>query len=186
MTLRKKLTIFGILITSIFFTNMSVRQENSERSHCLLDAQSGLDSLAFEDYKQSANLVLKNHKTKMTGEMLANSWKKTKLETGIEVPVHLALSQAFLESSFGESKLSKAKNNPYSIRLGNGTYKNFRTLQEGIDSYYSLISRKYLSCKSLERLLVSFTNCKGYRYAGDPLYETRLKETIKKFQSFGS
>jgi len=186
MMIRKNLIILGVLVGSLFLTNMSLGKKNTPRILSHLEAKAKLDSVEFSNYEQSANLVLQKYETRITGEMLAKSWRKTKLETNIEVPVHLALSQAFLESSFGESKLSKSKNNPYSIRSGNGYYKKFGTLQEGIDSYYSLISRKYLSCKPLEKLLVNFTNCSGYRYAGDSLYETRLKKTIRKFQMVGN
>jgi flagellum-specific peptidoglycan hydrolase FlgJ len=143
-----------------------------------------LDSVEFSNYEQSADLILGKYKSSITGEMFANSWKKSKLETGIDVPVYLALSQAFLESGLGKSKLSKSNNNPYSIRLRSGEYKKFRTLQEGIDCYYSLISVRYLSCKSLETLLEDFTSCKGYRYAEDSLYEKKLIKTMEKFQNF--
>jgi len=131
-------------------------------------------------YLETADSILSQYNTKMTGRMLAESWHSTLENFGVDVPVKLALAQAHLESGFCRSELSIQKNNPYSLRSGK-SYARYSSLQQGVDSYYKLIAKNYLSCKNIDQLLKNFSTCDGYRYAGSKNYEIKLKNQIKEY-----
>lgn len=134
----------------------------------------------YYTYLETADSILTKYNTKMTGKMLADAWHSTLENFGVDVPVTLALAQAHLESGFCRSELSRQKNNPYSLRSGK-SYAKYSSLQQGIDSYYKLIAKNYLSCKNIEQLLNNFSTCDGYRYAGSRNYEIKLKSQIKEY-----
>ena len=133
-------------------------------------------------YLQTADSILSNYKTKMTGRMMADAWHQTLENYNVDVPLKLALAQAHLESGFGQSDLSSRKNNPYSLRSGK-SYATFSTLQDGIKSYYRTIATKYLKCKTVEQLLRNFSTCQGYRYAGSKNYEVKLRSQIGEYDN---
>jgi hypothetical protein len=124
--------------------------------------QEGADELTFLDVsaslegrsamlsivEQTADSILSNYKTKMTGRMMADAWHQTLENYNVDVPLKLALAQAHLESGFGQSDLASRKNNPYSLRSGK-SYATFSTLQDGVVSYYKTIATKYLKCKTI-------------------------------------
>jgi uncharacterized FlgJ-related protein len=64
-------------------------------------------------YRVKADSILSNYKSRITGDMLADSWIDVKREYNVDVPLELALAQAQLESSFGNSRLAISNNNPY-------------------------------------------------------------------------
>ncbi len=134
----------------------------------------------YYDYIIEADLVLSSKNTKMTGKMLADAWYETLVNYNIDVPVTLALAQAYLESGFCTSKLSKQKNNPYSLKSGK-SYATYSTLESGISSYYKVIAKRYLKCKTIDQLLVNFSTCEGYRYAGNKNYEYTLRSQIQSY-----
>lgn len=131
-------------------------------------------------YLETANNILSQYNTKMTGQMMADAWHSTLENYGVDVPIKLALAQAHLESGFCTSELSKQRNNPYSLKSGK-SYSRYVSLQQGIESYYKLIAKKYLGCKNLEQLLKNFSTCDGYRYAGSKNYEIKLKNQMQKY-----
>ena len=134
----------------------------------------------YYDYIVAADLVLSTKNTKMTGKMLADAWYETLVNFNIDVPVTLALAQACLESSFCNSKLSKQKNNPYSLKSGK-SYASYSSLELGVSSYYKVIAKRYLQCKTLDQLLKDFSTCEGYRYAESKNYEYILKNQIQSY-----
>ena len=87
----------------------------------------------------------------------------------------LAIAQAILETSLGNSGVGKTRNNPFSINSKKG-YKNYLLIEDGVMDYYYFISKRYLRCKTIDELLNNFTNCSGKRYAKDTSYEKRLKK----------
>jgi uncharacterized FlgJ-related protein len=169
----KILTLVFVLMIS--FTN---RLNTIDPKLSISDLSMG-ESLeeSYLSYKEQADIILKNKGTKMTGQMLADAWIETKTEYDVDVPLSLALAQAKLESSYGTSKISIQKNNPYSLR-GTGSYKSFTTLYEGVLAYYKIIATKYLKCNTLEDLMENFVNCSGYRYAESVIYESKVKREV--------
>ncbi len=134
----------------------------------------------YYDYINEAELVLSTKNTKMTGKMLADAWYETLVNYNVDVPVTLALAQAYLESGFCNSKLSKQKNNPYSLKNRRG-YASYSSLEVGITSYYKVIAKRYLKCKTIEQLLNNFSTCEGYRYAGSKNYELKLRNQMQSY-----
>jgi uncharacterized FlgJ-related protein len=132
----------------------------------------------YDIYLNKANIILKEYKTEMSGKMMADAWIKTKEKFGVDVPIHLSLAQAKMESKYCTSSLAKSKNNPYSLK-GTKTYKTYTSLEEGVIAYYELMAKNYLRCKSIDQLLNNFVNCNGYRYAESTIYESNLKKEIK-------
>ncbi len=126
-----------------------------------------LDSM-FNDYKYRANIYLsqkKFEKSPIKPSMLSDNARHFFQETGIFVPVELALAQAQVESSMG-TKGRSPKNNPFNIgEYDNGTVMVFNNTYSGVKSYYKYMTNNYLKCKPIDILLKNFTNCKGYGYA---------------------
>lgn len=122
----------------------------------------------FTDYAIRAQMYLdrpESHGTPLTGEMMALAARNAYDSTGILLPVELALSQAIWESSLGRRGRSP-KNNPWNIgEYDTGTVMWFNSTFEGTQAYYYWMCRTYLSCRTVEELLVNFVNCSGYRYA---------------------
>jgi hypothetical protein len=126
-----------------------------------------LDSL-FEDYKSRANIYLsqkKFEKSPIKPSMLSDNARHFFQETGVFVPVELALSQAQIESNMG-TKGRSPRNNPFNIgEYNNGTVMVFNNTYSGVKSYYKYMTNSYLKCKPVDVLLKNFTNCSGYGYA---------------------
>ena len=129
-------------------------------------------------YYNSKKILDKYPKSRIKAEHLYNSAKKIYEEKGIIVPYKLAISQAILETSLGNSGVGKSRNNPFSINSKKG-YKRYDLIENGVLDYYYFISNRYLYCKTLDQLLINFTNCSNKRYAQDRSYEKRLKNLSK-------
>lgn len=180
-----------LIIIFLSFTNCSMTTSPTSATLAqklrgkttLLTSLNSIDDVKcqeYYDYMRSADLVLSTKNTKMTGKMLADAWYETLENYGVDVPVTLALAQAFLESGFCKSKLSIQKNNPYSLRSGK-SYATYSNLETGVKSYYKVIARKYMSCKTIDQLLKNFSTCEGYRYAGNKNYEFTLKNQMMSY-----
>jgi flagellum-specific peptidoglycan hydrolase FlgJ len=155
-------------------------QKSRKQSTTLNTLKEEIRCQEYYDYIAAADLVLSTKNTKMTGKMLADAWYETLVNFDIDVPVTLALAQAYLESSFCNSKLSKQKNNPYSLKSGK-SYASYSSLELGVSSYYKVIAKRYLQCKTIDELLKNFSTCEGYRYAGSKNYEYILKNQIQSY-----
>jgi hypothetical protein len=129
----------------------------------------------FTTYSKKADLYLKKFKgTPIKGDMLSLAAQNAYDSTGILLPLELALSQAQWESGMGLLGRSP-KNNPFNIgEYDDGTVLYFESTFDGIQAYYYLMCRLYLSCKSLDELFISFVNCNGHRYAASG-YESRIR-----------
>jgi hypothetical protein len=143
------------------------------------------DSLYIEyiDYRFKADSMLSKYNSKITGEMLAEGWLETKREYSVDVPLELALAQAQLESSFGNSRLALVNKNPYNI-MGKGGFAKYSSMNEGVKAYYKLMATNYLRCKSKDELLRNFTNCNGHRYASSDSYEVALRRQINRYNMY--
>lgn len=125
-------------------------------------------------YINSKKILEKYPKSRIKAEDLYESAKKIYDEKGIIVPYKLAISQAIIETSLGNSGVGKNRNNPFSLNSKKG-YKRYDQIKDGVIDYYYFVSNGYLRCKSINELLTNFTNCKGYRYAETRSYEAKLK-----------
>lgn len=131
----------------------------------------------FKDYKKRADVYLSREifkGTPLSGELLSLCARNTYDSTGILVPVEFALLQAQFESSMGLEGRSP-KNNPFNIgESTKGTTQWFNTTFDGAQAYYYIMANNYLRCKTVEELLLNFTNCNGHRYAEFDGYESML------------
>jgi hypothetical protein len=181
--INKKRVFFGLFIVSLTFFGLGFvfgydlydkEQKNFEQSDVITREDLNptknklwLDS-TFKDYEERARLYLSRpifEGTPLNGEMMSLCARNAYDSTGILVPVELALSQAQWESSMGREGRSPV-NNPFNIgEHDSGTVLWFESTFDGVQSYYYWMSRTYLKCRSLERLLLNFVNCDGKRYA---------------------
>ncbi len=129
-------------------------------------------------YYNSKKILEKYPKSRIKAEDLFESAKKIYDEKGIIVPYKLAISQAIIETSLGNSGVGKTRNNPFSLNSKEG-YRKYELIENGVLDYYYFISNKYLNCKTAEQLLGNFINCGGKRYASDRNYERKLKKQYK-------
>jgi hypothetical protein len=126
-----------------------------------------LDS-TFTDYENRANIYLDRpifEGTPLNGGLLSHCARNAYDSTGILVPLELVLAQAQWESGMGREGRSPI-NNPFNVgEWDDKTVEWFSSTEEGVQRYYYLMARHYLSCKTVEQLLFDFTNCDGRRYA---------------------
>jgi hypothetical protein len=136
----------------------------------------------FKMYEKRADVYLKKVRTPIKPAMLSLAAYNVYDSLGILVPLELVLAQATLESSMG-TKGKSPINNPFNVgEYDSGTVLWFENTFDGIQSYYFLIAKNYLKCKSLNTLLKNFTNCNGKRYASSLSYEVKLTNEINKIR----
>lgn len=183
--------IVGIFIGATLFGVIEKTKE-----HCEMNLDTKYDSAigdiqwkdsVFAIYKNQADLYLSQEKfkgTPLNGEILALAARNAYDSTGILVPICLALAQAQWESAMGTMGRSPIKN-PYNIgEHDSGTVLYFETTFDGVQAYYYLMCKKYLSCKSLNELFTNFTNCNGNRYASNESYEQTIKTQYFQIQKW--
>lgn len=124
----------------------------------------------------------KNPGSPINGQMMAQSAKKY-FSQGY-IPPELACAQLLLEgglSSDPNARPIKTKN-PFNVgNVDSGKNKFMSSFQDGIDAYYSLMTKKYLpKGKEAEALLSNFVNTTGNRYASDKKYENKLNSIVKQ------
>jgi len=136
----------------------------------------------FAEYETHAKIYLSQKRFKDTPikpEMLRLAAYNAYEQTGVLLPVELALSQAQIESSMGTRGRSP-KNNPYNIgEYDTGTVMWFENTYSGIEAYYTFMCKNYLKCKSIDLLFKSFTNCDGKRYASNSNYEIEVSNQYR-------
>lgn len=184
----KILLILCLLVMS-FFTGRLTHQYsvvNCIEANKLLTVgtQEWKDSV-FKDYEDRAEIYLsKIHNTPIEAGMLRLAAYNAYDSTGILLPVELAIAQAQIESSLGLKGRSPT-NNPYNIgEYDNGTVIWFSSTFSGIQSYYYLMCKNYLKCKSVNTLLKSFRNCNGQRYASSTLYEKSVSSQMNSIKKY--
>lgn len=136
----------------------------------------------WDSYKNDAEDYLSRDMFKnspLTAEHLATGAKTAFTQTGIAVPVELALAQGQFESMMGTKGRSPV-NNPFNIgEFDEGTKMSFNNTQEGVNAYFRTMANDYLKGSNLDNLMSEFVNMDGNRYASDPDYEDKLSGQIE-------
>lgn len=150
-----------------------------------------LDLNTYEGFSAYKDICQKyidhvNPNAGVSGDMMARSAKKYSSQG--YVPPELALSQLAIEGGLSSNPKVRPRRTKNPFNVGNiDTGKNVlrNTIQDGIDAYYNLMTKKYLTKgKNAESLITNFVNTRGNRYATDTNYEPKLKRIISSMPKY--
>jgi murein DD-endopeptidase MepM/ murein hydrolase activator NlpD len=152
-----------------------------------------IDLMSDEGYKKYENICQKFIITRssnllgITGEMMAKAAKTTYSTYQKYVPPQLALAQMTVEGGFSSNPNSRPikTKNPYNVgNVDDGNNKYFSDVQSGIQSYYDLIARSYLTGgKTAKDLVNNFVNKNNNRYASSRNYESSLNNLVNQINN---
>jgi hypothetical protein len=141
----------------------------------------------FKQYSKICDLFIRTRQPNLlgiTGDMLAEGAKSAFQKYYKYVPPELALAQLAAEGGIGNNNAKSRPiitKNPFNISNTETASKTFATVQDGINEYFNLISRRYLgSGKTSNDLIYNFIDKNNQRYATAETYEKVVSSIAKQ------